>query len=171
MLRNYLLVACRSLLRHRLPAAVNVAGLSLGIAACLSFAVLLRHELSFDAQHERADRIHRVLAGTRTDGGDVDYSVRTGGRLGAIATDRFPQVEAAVRVLPWAMWVGHEGRGFHQMVCVADADLLDVFTFPLVAGDAATALRQSGGVLLTERTGAQAVRRGRPDGSRGDHRR
>ena len=61
MLRNYLTVAVRNLMRNKLYSAINVLGLSLGTACCLLILVFVHHETSFDALHGKGDRIYRVL--------------------------------------------------------------------------------------------------------------
>jgi ABC-type lipoprotein release transport system permease subunit len=61
MLSNFLLIAWRNLKRNRTYAIVNVAGLGLAIGCCLTTIVTLRHELSFDQFHQKADRTYRVV--------------------------------------------------------------------------------------------------------------
>ncbi len=61
MLRSYLKTALRNLLRHKTYTVLNVAGLALGIALCLLAFQYLRDEASFDAFHEKADRIYQVV--------------------------------------------------------------------------------------------------------------
>ena len=61
MLRNYLIIALRSLRRHLGYTAINVVGLAVGIAACLLIGLYVQHQWSHDWFHEAADRIHRVV--------------------------------------------------------------------------------------------------------------
>ena len=61
MLRNYLLVAFRSLLRNRFSAAINIGGLAVGMAVALLIGLWIQDELSFDKYHEHYDRIVQVL--------------------------------------------------------------------------------------------------------------
>ncbi len=58
MFKNYITVAVRNLLRHKTYAAINVAGLAIGMACCIVILLLVRHELSFDTFHEKGDRIY-----------------------------------------------------------------------------------------------------------------
>ena len=60
MLKNYLLVALRSLRRRPGTTAINVVGLAVGMAACLSAYAFVAHETSFDDYHEAAERTYRV---------------------------------------------------------------------------------------------------------------
>lgn len=65
MLLNYLKIAWRNILRHRLYSAVNVLGLALGICACLVLYLIVSYEFSFDRFLPRRDRIYRIV-GERT---------------------------------------------------------------------------------------------------------
>ena len=60
MFWNYLKLAYRNLLRHPLYAAINVVGLGIAIAFCVLAFLYVRHEWTYDAFHENADRIYRV---------------------------------------------------------------------------------------------------------------
>ena len=59
MLRNYLIVAYRNLMRHRVYSLINVVGLSIGIAFCILTFLYVRREWTYDTFHENADRIYR----------------------------------------------------------------------------------------------------------------
>jgi putative ABC transport system permease protein len=61
MLRNYLRVAFRGLLRNRFSAAINIGGLAIGMAVALLIGLWIQDELSFDKYHEHYDRIVQVL--------------------------------------------------------------------------------------------------------------
>lgn len=152
MLRNYLLVAMRGLLRQRVSSFINVFGLSLGIAAWIVVLTLIQHELNYDRHHQNAERIYRVVTGAQNKEGKVRFWNRTVGPLGPVAAAEFPEVEAATRVLTRGMWVRHGGKDFLETVCVADANILDTFTYPLVKGDPQTALAETNSALLTEST-------------------
>ena len=71
MLRNYLTVAIRNLLRQRVYTLINVFGLSVGMTACVLIGLYVLDELRFDRHHEKADRIYRVIRGTQTTEGDT----------------------------------------------------------------------------------------------------
>jgi putative ABC transport system permease protein len=66
MLRSYLRLAIRTLRRRLGYTAVNVIGLTVGLACCALVAVFLQYELSWDTHHEDSDRIYRILADQRS---------------------------------------------------------------------------------------------------------
>lgn len=61
MFKNYLTTAWRNITRHKLFAAINVFGLSLGISACLVIFLITQFELSFDNYHPGKERIYRIV--------------------------------------------------------------------------------------------------------------
>src|SRR4051812_47752123 len=60
MLRNYLTIAWRNLLRHKVFSLINILGLAIGMAACLLILQYVSFERSYDQFHEKGDRIYRV---------------------------------------------------------------------------------------------------------------
>ena len=60
MVKNYLKIAIRNLLRKKGFSLINILGLSIGIACCLLILLHVRDELSYDRHHEKADRIYRM---------------------------------------------------------------------------------------------------------------
>ena len=61
MFSNYLTIALRNLLRHKLYALINLSGLAIGLACCVIALAIIHHEYSYDRFHPRADRIYRIL--------------------------------------------------------------------------------------------------------------
>ena len=60
MLRNYLTVAIRNLLRQKVYSFINVFGLAIGIAFCILTFMYLRNEWTFDTFHKQATQIYRI---------------------------------------------------------------------------------------------------------------
>ena len=60
MLRNYLKIAFRALLRSKAHSFINITGLSLGIACCVLIVLYVKDEWTFDRFHSKADRIYRA---------------------------------------------------------------------------------------------------------------
>ncbi len=62
MLKNYLVIAIRNLLKYKMYSLINIIGLAVGIACTILLVTFIQHELSYDNYHENADRIFRVAA-------------------------------------------------------------------------------------------------------------
>jgi putative ABC transport system permease protein len=157
MLKNYLVIALRTLRRRKGYAALNVVGLALGLAGCLLIGLFVRHELAYDRHHADADRVYRVVQHTNTE--KTDGMAWVGGAMGNALRADFPQIEALARLVRSDALVevgeGEAKRTFEEdRLVYADPMVFDVLTLPLVAGDAA-ALDTPDRVLLTESTAAK----------------
>ena len=151
MLKNYLLLTVRTLRKHKGYAAINVFGLTVGIAAALLLLLYMRHELSYDTFHEHASSTYRLgehlTRGSQT---DVFYLTRTPA-LPALLAD-YPEVVNGTRVLGWQHWLSTTDAAFPQRVTYVDSGFFDVFSFAVLRGDGPLALRTKDAVLLTEET-------------------
>lgn len=142
--KNHLRLAFRSLRRHRAYAGLNLVGLAVGLACCLLILLFLHHEYSFDRFHTAADRIYRV----ETDAfvrGRAAHSASTAYPLAPALVAAFPEIEAATRTFTFRgnPTLARRGDTFHAVnVTYTDAAFLEVFPYPLLQGDAATALQR-----------------------------
>jgi putative ABC transport system permease protein len=107
MINNYLTVAWRSLLRKKVFSAINILGLSIGMAACFLIAHYVRFELSYDRYHENVDRIYRVLI--RIDAPDFSQlsAANHPGTAPTMKAD-FPEVEEATRLVHQSIFSGQQ---------------------------------------------------------------
>jgi putative ABC transport system permease protein len=166
MLRNYFILAKRNLLRGKLYAAINLVGLSTGIACCLLIYAFIRHEHSFDRFHADAGRIYRI---DYTDRVNVSFQRRTGTFLGSFQAtggqrmcrlpiplgpalaESVPEVEEVFRFKEGTALVGAAPGVTHkEEVLFADENMFRFFSFRLRSGNARTVLAGPRSVVLTE---------------------
>ena len=62
MLKNHLVIALRHLFANKGYFLINTMGLSIGIASCLLIFLFVRHEWTYDAFHEKSDRLYQVVS-------------------------------------------------------------------------------------------------------------
>jgi len=143
MVRNYLLVALRSMRRQPGYAAVNVVGLALGVACCLLIAHFVRDEAGFDRGLPDGHRTYRLVTEGEFSGVGWPY--------GRILEAEYPEVERVTYLRSWpTLPIVHEGERLHERVRWADEAFFDVFPLPLVEGDARRALAAPFTVVLSE---------------------
>ncbi len=149
---NYLIVALRVLARDRAYAVINVVGLALGLAACLTLLLYVQYESSYDRWLPGHDKVYQLQTfyadpqtGERTATQMSQYVVAAGLRADV------PQIADGVYALTSAPVAlrGGEALGVERALMV-DGDLLDVLRLPLASGDARTALRDMGSAVLSE---------------------
>jgi putative ABC transport system permease protein len=150
MLRNYLVIAFRNLRKQKLYSFINIFGLAVGIAFCALLFLYVQDELTFDRFHEKKDRIFRVYQTYyQPDGSIENHTVWLPYPLAAALKTDFPEVREFVRFSESEHFVRQEEALFSEVVLYADASVFDVFTFPFVQGDPATALADLNTVVLS----------------------
>ena len=149
MLKNYLTVALRSLRHQKGYAAINVLGLSIGLACCFLIVLFIQHERSVDALHEKGGRIVRL---TYTNGDREQYANSSAG-FAPLISEAFPEVEHAVRVENTRSPYLRLGDGtFHKLdgLALADSSFFETFSFPLLRGNPTDVLDGTYSLVLTK---------------------
>jgi putative ABC transport system permease protein len=141
MLKSYLTIAWRNLAKNRLYSLVNIGGLTIGIACCILIGLYLANELSYDRFHQNAGRIVRATTEFTTNG-TVSQVGQTGSMCGPRLAAAFPQIEAFCRFQNFQPYVVRYGdKTFVEpRFLFADSSFFRIFSFPLIEGDARTAL-------------------------------
>lgn len=97
MIRNYIKIAWRNLLRNKVYALINILGLSLGLACAMLILLYVKDEVSFDRFHENGDNIYRVVAQAKHDG-QLATNVNTGFLQGPRFAENVSGITSFVRV-------------------------------------------------------------------------
>jgi putative ABC transport system permease protein len=153
MLRNYIKTAFRSLLKNKGFTAINILGLSIGLATCLLIIFYVVDELGYDRYNEHASLIYRIDADIKF-GSNLFVGAVAPDPVGPILQKDYPEVQKAVRFRmrgPMLIRKGEQNISEHNVV-FADSTLFDVFTLPVLSGDARTALTQPHTVVINEST-------------------
>ncbi|MEO9802936.1 MAG: ABC transporter permease [Reichenbachiella sp.] len=156
MLKNYFIVAFRSLFRDKFYSAINILGLALGITCCLLIMIYISDEISYDRMHSKADRIYRINE-FMVDESAGERSSSLPFPVGPTLNSEFPSiVETQVRFFdyqsPSLMLENKEtNKAFNETrIFFVDSTFFDVFDFELVKGDKETALDEPNSLLITE---------------------
>jgi putative ABC transport system permease protein len=153
MFGNYLRSALRVLRKQKSYAAISIFSLVVGMTCFILLILFTRYELGYDSFHENADRIY--LVGQVVPDWNVMGTTRnssTSGPLGPTLEHEFPQVECAVRTWPTEAPLGYERKSILARGQFADRAFFEMFSFPMVLGNPATALADPFSVVLTEST-------------------
>ncbi len=155
-MRNYFVVLFRNLRRERLYAAINIAGLSLGIACCLILGLFLKSELTYDQHFEGYQNIYRVVNEFTTNGANDKFAV-TSPALGPMMADEYP---AAIKA--YVRFRSNTGQGggiairhgdklfFWKNSYFVDPNVFEVLKHKIIHGDPKTALQNGGSVAISE---------------------
>lgn len=152
MFKNYLTTALRNLLRHKGYSAINVLGLAIGIACCIFIMLYVQDELSYDRYHEKRDRIYRLAESATVAGRPIEAAI-TPAPWAPVLAEEYPEIERITRIKPpGSRWLIRykENRFYERYFIFADSSVFDIFTIPLVQGDAGTVLAEPHAVVLSE---------------------
>ena len=161
MIKNFLKVTLRNIVRHKGYAFLNVAGLALGLAGAILISLWVRDEMSFNRFHENAASIFRVEF-------DQDYSGKlfhvgvSPVPLAPALKESIPEIEDATRYFRVGAFLVRVGDNafYEDNARVVDPAFFRIFTFPAVEGDPLAALSAPDSLVLTE----SAARRYFPGG-------
>jgi putative ABC transport system permease protein len=152
MIRNYIKVAFRNLWKNKGYSAINIFGLAVGLATCLLILLYVWDELSFDRFNDKADRIFRVQSDIKMGGSELKLSVSSD-PMGATLKRDYPLVEQFTRIYASeGSMLMKKGEGFinEPKIAYADSTFFDVFSVPLIAGNAKTALNDPNTCVISE---------------------
>ncbi|NNF04937.1 MAG: ABC transporter permease, partial [Rhodothermales bacterium] len=152
MLKNYLTVALRAFRRGRLYAFVNVFGLALGMTTCALIFLLVYHEWSFDRFHEDVHDIYRVYLEYEEPDGGLGYQAMMTPEFTPAFREAFPGIDAATRLVSNEIDFETGGEQYRKMGAEIDPDFFGIFTFDVLAGDAAAAIEDPSKMVLTAET-------------------
>lgn len=148
MIKEYLKLTFRHIMRRKGIAIVNIGGLALGLASCILAFYFIRDEFSYDHFHTHIDSIYEVKSRITLESGS-EFFKETEGPVAPTLAEDFLEVEAATRMAKADLIVQAGENIFRQKGIGVDASFLDVFSFPLVRGGSATALLNPDSVVLT----------------------
>jgi putative ABC transport system permease protein len=150
MFWNNLKIALRNLRKNKLYAVINIAGLALGLAIYVFGGLLVEYERSHDLFFANAERTYTIgsYAAEDLDVG-VDNMASTFSTVGPIIAAELSDVEHVARTISREMLVTMGADSFYQHMRFADSELLQIFDFDYLHGDA-RALNDPSGILITE---------------------
>ncbi len=149
MLKNYLVLAWRNLLKHRSSAAINIGGLALGLTTAILVLLFLADEFSYDKFHKNIDHLYLLMKNQQVaDGVNTDRT--SAGPMAPALQTGLPGVEHAVR----EAGTGATARLGDKKVTIdgsfVDTGFFQIFSFPALTGDPETALHDPHSIILTE---------------------
>jgi putative ABC transport system permease protein len=152
MIRNYFKIAFRNLLKHKFISAINLFGLTVGLACCLLILTYILNEISFDKYNDKADRIYRVTRSWFGPSGDVSLNLgAVAPPFGPLLKNDFPDIEKVTRLLPdgtstfkYEDKIFNENNGMY-----ADENVFSFFNIKVLRGNPAKALSDPFSIMLT----------------------
>ena len=154
MLKNYLKVAWRNLVKNKTFSIINIAGLAIGLACFILIALYVLDEISFDRFHDKSDRIYRIHSSIRMGGSDLNLAVASD-PMGATLKKDYPEVEEYVRFYASSgSKLVKKGNEYitENNVAHVDSTIANVFSLHAISGELKTALNEPNTVVISRTT-------------------
>jgi putative ABC transport system permease protein len=155
LFKNYFITALRNFKRHKGFTLINFIGLTVGLTCFLLIMLFVKFEFSFDRYHENADSIYRIIVDTHEFYQGKDQVSVTPSLLAESLKKELPEVVNATKIYAIRVNIRHNDQIFSEIVFLADPELLELFTFPMVLGDTKTAMKAPYSLLLTRKSAAK----------------
>ena len=159
MLKNYFTTALRSLLRNKLTAFINIAGLALSMTSALMIYLFVVDEVRFDTYHQKVDRTYRVTRNfLSADGVPNLHLASVAPPIGPLLKNDFGEIETMARTLQFGLVMAIEENGERKKmatendVYMVEPELFNIFDIPMVSGNPEKALDRPLTVILSEET-------------------
>ncbi|HVS91616.1 MAG TPA: ABC transporter permease [Mucilaginibacter sp.] len=155
MLKNYLKIAWRNLVRQRLYSLINISGLAVGLAVCMLIMLYVAHEHSYDRFHKNGDRIYTLHATIKIGGNAMNMAYMSYG-TGPIIKQNLPKIEDYMRTMDYGR--GHvivydpaapDTKFADNKLLFADAGFFKFFSFELVSGSPSDVLSKPFSIVLS----------------------
>ena len=152
MIRNYIIIAIRNVLKSKVFSAINVLGLSIGLAACLLIFQFVSFEMSYDDFHEKLDRTYRITNDRFQNGRLIQHGTIMYPTIGPTMAKDFPEIEEYTRLMPGGtMNVRIDDKNFRDDNShFADERFFSVFSFKLLGGEQREILKEPYTAVLSD---------------------
>jgi len=149
MIKNYLKIALRSIKRNQVISAINLFGLTVGLAVVALIALYVQNELTYDAYHEDSENIYRI--DELVECGYNIHKYRVCAPMGPYLKKNFPKVINQTRVSRPESLIFELGQNtFEEELFYADSSFFEMFSFDFIYGDPTTALVEPFSLVLTK---------------------
>lgn len=151
MIKNYLKIAWRNLWKSKGYSAINIIGLSIGMAAVLIIGIWVQNQLQFDNFYSNKDRLYKTWNKYQNDEGKTSLIDVTSGRAAPALLEDYPEVERAARMyFSTSRLLSFDDKKIKSKGNEVDPSFLQLFDFKLRRGNNQHALAETKNIVLTE---------------------
>ena len=150
MIKTYIKIAWRNMLRHRSYSLLNIAGLALGIAATFVLFLFVKQELSYEKHFEHSEKIYRIASDFYNMGG---FARSSEALLGWLKEDcKEVRMVTGVNSYDKNFPVEVDGAEFiEKKAIVVDSNFFRMFSFDLIEGNPRHLFKGADEVVLTDK--------------------
>ena len=149
MLKSYLIISFRNIVKNKLHTLINTLGLSIGIACGLITSLFIQEELTFDSMHSQADNIYRIWMHEKYGNGEEYINSVTPAILSSQLVEDFPEVEEVTQYHAANTVVRRDNESFSENVTLVGPGFFRIFDFEIISGTLINALEGKNDIVLT----------------------
>ncbi len=152
MIKNFFFTALRNVFKNWSYSAINILGLSTGLAAIIYITLFVKFELGYDKFHENGEDIYRVGVYGLMMNNEINQAVTAAPMAEAMLND-YPEVINTCRIKGAGDWlIRYEKKKFNEKEWLfADSTFFEMFSFKLIEGDPQTVLAKPNNIVMTEK--------------------
>lgn len=161
MLRNYLKIAFRNLLKNKTYSILNIFGLALGIAACFFIFQYIHFEKNYDRFNKNVGDIYRVTLKFTGSMENVEHSATNHPAVGPAMKAEFPEVKDFLRFVNTSLFLNAATITYNapngvaktyneDRIFLSDPSFFNIFSYPLIKGDRSKCLNEANAVVMSE---------------------
>lgn len=156
MIKQYIKIAWRNLLKNKQQTIINLLGLTIGTVSCLAILLYVFAQLGYDEHHENADSIYRVETLIERDGKEGFDTAAASPPIAFALKEDFPEVQEATRIVLMDVFYSNlisaaenEDAYYESRVYMADSTFFEVFNYKFLEGTQKTALNEPNSLVLS----------------------
>ena len=150
MIKNYFKIAWCNLRKNKVFSIINILGLAIGLTCFMLIALFVYNELRYDKYPAEAKNIYRIHLSV-TGNGDIAVYPDVDVAVGEGIKNAFPEVKASTRIYHVSDFVKYDDKQFkEEYLAFADSNFLQLFSIPLIDGNAANALVQPNSIVISK---------------------
>ncbi len=152
MLQFNFKIAWRNIRKNKVFSFVNIIGLALSMACCLAISMYIWNETHYDSFHGNKNSIYRII-NKQNQAGKLYLTATTPGPLAPALQKDLPEIKNTVRFGNWSGLLKTGTKVYEEKnIQLTDHSIFNVFSFPLLLGNAKTALLSFDDLVITEKT-------------------
>jgi putative ABC transport system permease protein len=151
MLKNYIKIAFRNLIKQKTTSFINILGLSIGLTCCFLINQYVQFELSYDKFQKNYDNIYEIRTGYKNESSIIEYINMVNINLCNYFKLNFPQFKNFIYFIDASNIITYKDKQFiEDGIQFVDPEIFDMFSFDFIKGDPQNALKQPNSVTLDE---------------------
>ncbi len=165
MLKNYLIIALRNVLRNKTLSFINIFGLSLAFLCSILLFINAYFELSFDNFLKDRNQLFKLYNYVLSPEGE-QLSGSMGYPVAPTLKKEIPEIIAATRFMHGSTSIEYNGKKLDMRLNFVDEDFFNVFSYALISGNKKNPLNDLGNIVLSKESATRLFNKEEPIGKR-----